>query len=275
MDVAVGRGCPPVAEQAPGDMQAFPVHDRMGSVRMPQVMQARIRHDAGRIPRLDPELVERTFGQRFVSVLAGEYPFPGSRIGETFQQFPRRLAEQNVPRPGLAVAQGEPVGLDLRPAQAAYLARPAPGQQEQAHRRDADRVFGLALAQDRAEPRKVVRTEQPPARRTAVTDDTGARVSSGFGPMASRDGAVEHVAQDVMPSRGHVQIFRTVPLANTMVRRVGKNAFAVIVPARPCPVLGRPIHHGAAPSITARYFSAGPSDSTSRWTPCPPVVFRQ
>src|SRR5438874_8841315 len=25
-----------------------------------------------------------------------------------------------------------------------------------------------------------------------------------------------------------------------------------------------------SPSITARYFSAGPSDSTSRWTPCPP-----
>lgn len=46
------------------------------------------------------------------------------------------------------------------------------------------------------------------------------------------------------PSWGHVQIFRTVPLANTLVRRVGKNAFAVIVPARPCPVFGRPIHHG-------------------------------
>ena len=27
---------------------------------------------------------------------------------------------------------------------------------------------------------------------------------------------------------------------------------------------------GITPSITARYFSAGPSDSTSRWTPCPP-----
>src|SRR3981081_1318880 len=27
---------------------------------------------------------------------------------------------------------------------------------------------------------------------------------------------------------------------------------------------------GLPPSITARYFSAGPSDSTSRWTPCPP-----
>jgi hypothetical protein len=25
-----------------------------------------------------------------------------------------------------------------------------------------------------------------------------------------------------------------------------------------------------SPSIAARYFSAGPSDSTSRWTPCPP-----
>src|SRR5580700_12315624 len=27
---------------------------------------------------------------------------------------------------------------------------------------------------------------------------------------------------------------------------------------------------GWPPSITARYFSACPSDSTSRWTPCPP-----
>src|ERR1700691_919099 len=27
---------------------------------------------------------------------------------------------------------------------------------------------------------------------------------------------------------------------------------------------------GAAPSITARYFSSCPSDSISRWTPCPP-----
>ena len=76
------------------------------------------------------------------------------------------------------------------------------------------------------------------------------------------------------PSWGRVQIFRTVPLANTLVRRVGKNAFAAIVPARPCPVFGRPIRHGVAPSTTARYFSASPSDSTSRWTPCPPVVSR-
>ena len=27
---------------------------------------------------------------------------------------------------------------------------------------------------------------------------------------------------------------------------------------------------GLSPSITARYFSSCPSDSTSRWTPCPP-----
>jgi hypothetical protein len=33
--------------------------------------------------------------------------------------------------------------------------------------------------------------------------------------------------------------------------------------------------NGVAPSITARYFSSCPSDSTSRWTPCPPVVLRQ
>ena len=77
------------------------------------------------------------------------------------------------------------------------------------------------------------------------------------------------------PSWGHVQIFRTVPPAHTLVRRVGKNAFAAIVPAQPCPVFGRPVRHGVAPSTTARYFSSSPSDSTSRWTPCPPVVFRQ
>ena len=52
-----------------------------------------------------------------------------------------------------------------------------------------------------------------------------------------------------------------------------RNAFASIVQARPCPTFGRPVHHGVAPSITARYFSSCPSDSTSRWTPCPPVVF--
>ena len=44
----------------------------------------------------------------------------------------------------------------------------------------------------------------------------------------------------------------TVPLA-ALVRRV----FAAIVPAPPCPSLAA-IHHGVAPSITARYFSARP-----------------
>src|SRR5215472_94330 len=31
---------------------------------------------------------------------------------------------------------------------------------------------------------------------------------------------------------------------------------------------------GWPPLITARYFSSGPSDSTSRWTPCPPEYCR-
>jgi hypothetical protein len=31
---------------------------------------------------------------------------------------------------------------------------------------------------------------------------------------------------------------------------------------------------GVAPLITARYFSSCPSDSTSRWTPCPPDLVR-
>ena len=101
-------------------------------------------------------------------------------------------------RSRLRVNQRETVRLDLAPAQAAYLARPASRQQEQAHRRDADRVIRFPLAQDRAELRQIVRTEQPPARRTAIAGDAGARVSGGFGPMAPRDGSVEHGAQYVM-----------------------------------------------------------------------------
>jgi hypothetical protein len=48
-------------------------------------------------------------------------------------------------------------------------------------------------------------------------------------------------------------------------------AFVAIVPTRPGPPLwptGSSL--GQPPSITARYFSASPSDSTPRWTPCPP-----
>ena len=44
-------------------------------------------------------------------------------------------------------------------------------------------------------------------------------------------------------SVGHTASFRTMPPANTLVRRVNWNAFAPIVRARPCPVFGRPVHH--------------------------------
>ena len=49
------------------------------------------------------------------------------------------------------------------------------------------------------------------------------------------------------PSWGHVQIFRTVPSANTLVRWVNENAFASIVQARPCPTFGRPVHQWGRP----------------------------
>src|SRR5712692_911334 len=48
------------------------------------------------------------------------------------------------------------------------------------------------------------------------------------------------------------------------------NAFASLLQARPVPPLADQFIFGVAPSITARYFSSCPSDSTSRWTPCPP-----
>ena len=49
------------------------------------------------------------------------------------------------------------------------------------------------------------------------------------------------------------------------------NAFVAIVPTRPCPPLWPTgSSSGWLPSIAARSFSSCPSDSTSRWTPCPP-----
>src|SRR5215468_6604931 len=51
---------------------------------------------------------------------------------------------------------------------------------------------------------------------------------------------------------------------------VNENAFVSEVQTRPCPTFGRPVHPGFPHRITARYFSSCPSDSISRWTPCPP-----
>src|SRR5215472_10063957 len=48
------------------------------------------------------------------------------------------------------------------------------------------------------------------------------------------------------------------------------SAFASILQARPVPSLADQFIFGVAPSITARSFSACPSNSTSRRTPCPP-----
>ena len=46
MNVAVGCAGAPVSEQASRDVQAFPIHDRVGSVRVTQVMEPRVRHDS-------------------------------------------------------------------------------------------------------------------------------------------------------------------------------------------------------------------------------------
>src|SRR5882724_11323411 len=48
-------------------------------------------------------------------------------------------------------------------------------------------------------------------------------------------------------SASHASLFRTVPSANTLVRRVNENAFAFIVQARPCPTFGPPVHLGGRP----------------------------
>src|SRR6516225_7992867 len=72
-------------------------------------------------------------------------------------------------------------------------------------------------------------------------------------------------------SWGHVLIFRTVPSANTLIRWVNEKRLRLHSAGSTFPRLWPTgSSSGWPPSTTARYFSSDPSDSTSRWTPCPP-----
>ena len=72
-------------------------------------------------------------------------------------------------------------------------------------------------------------------------------------------------------SWGHDVFFRFVPAAHTLVRGVdGKRLRRHSADSTLPPLWPTGSSSGWLPSIPARSFSAGPSDSTSRWTPCPP-----
>ena len=156
-----------MTRQASGNMQAFSVHDGVRGVRMVQVVRLRIRHDPDRVAHVDSEHPQVVRTQRPVFLSVRKHPLPGRDFGEGVQQLPRRLAEQKVPRSSLRIGQRRAVGLELAPAQASYFARPASRQQDEAHRRDANRIFVFLIAYYRA--------EQTPARRTAIAYDAGAR----------------------------------------------------------------------------------------------------
>ena len=72
-------------------------------------------------------------------------------------------------------------------------------------------------------------------------------------------------------SLGHPRLFSTVSPANTLVRWGGTKRLRLHSAGSTIPHL-RPTgsSSGSLPSITTRWFSSSPSDSTSRWTPCPP-----
>ena len=104
---------------------------------------------------------------------------------------------------------------------------------------------------------------QPPSPARSAADRSVTRLSPASGTIRLSDdssGLTSHFALRLIgslipappgnqhePSWGHVQIFRTVPSANTLVRWVNENAFASIVQARPCPTFGRPVHQRGRP----------------------------
>jgi hypothetical protein len=72
-------------------------------------------------------------------------------------------------------------------------------------------------------------------------------------------------------SWGHDVFFRSVPAAHTLVRGVdGRRLRRHSADSTLPPLWPTGSSSGWLPSIPARSFSASPSDSTSRWTPCPP-----
>ena len=64
--------------------------------------------------------------------------------------------------------------------------------------------------------------------------------------------------------------FHSVPSANTLVRWVNEDALASIVQARPCSPFANRFIVGQPHRLWPGYLSSCPSDSISRWTPCPP-----
>src|SRR5262249_8334011 len=70
---------------------------------------------------------------------------------------------------------------------------------------------------------------------------------------------------------GHTRLFPTVSPAHTVVRWGGTICLRLHSAGSTMPHLGPTGSSvGWLPSITTRWFSASPSDPTSRWAPCPP-----
>ena len=105
------------------------------------------------------------------------------------------------------------------------------------HRCDVARVLMHAIAQDRAEPREVVRTKHP-AGRKGVADDAGARIPGGCGPMGPHAAAVgkgcnpSHRTGAPGSETGILTTaHRALPLASQNTNRVACFASRIVVPA--------------------------------------------
>ena len=160
-------------------MQALPVH---------------------RIPRLYPEPIWDMPIQRFTLAPIGKYSLPCHCRSNT-PHFLGKITSAltiSVIRSALTSHQRrQRISPGLRPV-----------RRSRRTRRDAYRVLGFAQAQDRALLRQIVRAEQPPARRSPVTDGFLARITGSFGRIAPRGSTVEHVAQYDCRSRRAVSADR-------------------------------------------------------------------
>ena len=163
VSVPVSGGCAAMSQQSSSHVQAFTIHDCMGRVTMPQIVKPRIGHDARFIAHPTPEQVKSRLAQGPAGSCARKHPLTRACLRQMFQQILCRFAEQDVPRPRLAVSKHKTVAFHIAPLQPPHFTGAAARQQDQPHRRNLDRPVIRMAPQHRPEPRQIVLTQQPAA----------------------------------------------------------------------------------------------------------------
>ena len=131
MGVSQRHACLAVSQQFRDHGQRDALHDGLGGMGMPQIMQPDV-SQLGSLPCHVPEVPEGTLGAGPARVSDGRKDVRAFQTWLPRDQHLRIPAQIHRPRPGLAVAQREDILAHFAPLQAPDFTAPAARQQKQA-----------------------------------------------------------------------------------------------------------------------------------------------